>query len=44
MSVCGANLGPDEPINYPDEYIIDENFPVFEVETNMSHTECAHFP
>ncbi|CAF1376818.1 unnamed protein product [Rotaria sordida] len=36
---CGANLGPDEPHNYSDDYIIDDHCPVIDVTTNTTNIE-----
>ncbi|CAF1401681.1 unnamed protein product [Rotaria magnacalcarata] len=34
MGTCGTNLGPDEPQNYPEEYSVDEKYPVTDIKTN----------
>ena len=37
--VCVANLGPDEPENYPDNYALDEICLVTDLETKINHIE-----
>ncbi|CAM4846542.1 unnamed protein product [Rotaria magnacalcarata] len=34
VGTCGTNLGPDEPQNYPEEYSVDEKYPVTDIKTN----------
>jgi hypothetical protein len=39
VAYCGENLGPNEPQNYPAKYILDDHFPVVNIETNVTTSE-----
>ena len=36
---CGVNLGHIEPLNYPANYLVDEQFPIIDPETNETRLE-----
>lgn len=36
---CDVNLGSDEPVDYPADYMVDDRFPVIDIETNITHLE-----
>jgi hypothetical protein len=36
---CDVNLGHVEPLDYPANYMIDDRFPVIDIETNVTHLE-----
>ena len=43
MTSCGANLGSDEPQNYPSDYILDNDYPVLDIVTNTNRIEYDTF-
>ena len=42
-SKCGESLGSIEPVDYPADYMVDEYFPVTNIETNVTHIEYDIF-
>ncbi|CAF1677431.1 unnamed protein product [Rotaria magnacalcarata] len=41
-SLCGGNLGRDEPLDYPADYMIDDQHPSFDPETKLTHLETRY--
>ena len=38
-AVCGESIGPIEPLDYPANYMIDDQFPVTDAETGAVRLE-----
>jgi hypothetical protein len=37
--LCGVNLGTNEPLDYPANYIMDERKRIIDIENNTIHSE-----
>ncbi|CAF3842285.1 unnamed protein product [Rotaria sp. Silwood1] len=40
-SLCAVNLGSDEPLNYPPDYMMDDRYPAIDPETKLTHLEYS---
>ncbi|CAM4754010.1 unnamed protein product [Rotaria magnacalcarata] len=41
-SLCGSNLGSDEPLDYPADYMIDDRHPAIDPEIKLTHLETRY--
>ena len=39
IAYCGESLGPEEPVNYPAPYSLDEKYPVVDIESKTKRIE-----